>query len=141
MDEQLGHSEKVGAEENSTKIETDGVTTEEKLFESIMKGFARRNLERHAMLAEMEEEYQDVVCVDDITEKELKFLLELRVYEKVDEREAIAQYQLTPVDTKKIDTEKAFKGSPCKSNQGLFRENSRVTIDQISLQGLLLWKR
>ena len=126
----MGDSEKVGAEENLTKIVTDGVTTEEKLFESIMKGVARRNLERHAMLAEMEEEYQDVVCVDDITGKELpwhavckaraqelKFLLELRVHEKVDEREAIAQYQLTPVDTKKIDTEKAFKGSPCKSDQ------------------------
>ena len=65
----MGDSEKVGAEENLTKIVTDGVTTEEKLFESIMKGVARRNRERHAMLAEMEEENQDVVCVDDITGK------------------------------------------------------------------------
>ena len=36
------------------------------------KGLARRNRERHAMLADAEEEQeQDVMCFDDITSKEL----------------------------------------------------------------------
>ena len=77
---------------------------EEKLCMSIMKVLARRSRERHAMLAEMEEENQDVVCVDDITGKELpwhavrkaraqelKYLRDLGVYEKVDEREPVAR--------------------------------------------------
>ena len=68
------------------------------------------------MLAEMEEENQDVVCVDDITgkelpwhavrkarEPELKYLRDLEVCEKVDERDATAKYQLTSIDTKWID--------------------------------------
>ena len=53
------------------------------------------------------------MCFDDITgkellwwavkeprEKELKYLRELGVYEKVDERAAVAKYNVTPVDTK-----------------------------------------
>ena len=38
-------------------------------------------------------------------EKELKYLRELGVYENDDEREAIAKYNVIPVDTKWIDTE------------------------------------
>ena len=34
---------------------------------------------------------------------------DLRVFEKVDEREAFAQYEVTPVDTKLIDTSKVFE--------------------------------
>ena len=34
------------------------------------------------------------------------------MYEKVDEREAIAQYPVTPVNTKRIDTNKAFELEP-----------------------------
>ena len=135
-------------------VATDGVNIEEKLCKSIMKGLARHNRERHAMLAEMEEESRDVVSVDNITgkelpwhavrkarEQELKYLRDLGVYEKVDDREAIAKYQLTPIDTKWIDTDKAFEGSQCKSDQELLRENSRMTIDQICMQGPLRWKR
>ena len=33
-------------------------------------------------------------------------------YEKVDEKEAVAKYGITPVDTKWIDTDKAFEGEP-----------------------------
>ena len=104
-------------------VATDGVKIEETLCKSIMKDFARRNRERHAMLAERVAENQNVVCVDDITgkelpwhavlkarEQELKFLRDLGVYENVDEREAIAKYQLTPIDTKWIGTDKAFEG-------------------------------
>ena len=77
------------------------------------------------MLAEMEEENQDVVCIDDVAgeelpwhavrkarEQDLKYLRDLGVYEKIDEREASARYQVTPVDTKWIDTDKAFEGKP-----------------------------
>ena len=46
--------------------------SEERLCKSILKGLARRNRERHAMLADVEEEQeQDVICFDDITGKEL----------------------------------------------------------------------
>ena len=70
---------------------------------------------------EEEEEEQDVICIDDVTGKEspwhevreageqdLNYLRDLGVHEKVDEREAIAQYQVTPVDTKWIDTKKSI---------------------------------
>ena len=42
-------------------------------------------------------------------EQESTYLGELAVCEKVDEREAIAQYQVTPVDTKWVDTDKVFE--------------------------------
>ena len=34
------------------------------------------------------------------------------VREKVDEREAVAEYQVTPFDTKWIDINEAFEGEP-----------------------------
>ena len=43
-------------------------------------------------------------------EQELKYLRDLGVYEKVDERETIARYQLTSIDTKWIDTDKSIRG-------------------------------
>ena len=79
------------------------------------------NLEQDAMLAGAGEEDEYIKCFGDVTgkelswqplnqarEQELKYLRDLGVYEKVDEREAIAQYQVTPVDTKWVDTDKAF---------------------------------
>ena len=42
-------------------------------------------------------------------EQELKSLRDLGVYEKVEECEAIAKYQVSPVDTKCIDANKAFE--------------------------------
>ena len=72
-----------------------------------------------------QEQEQNVICFDDITGKELpwhavrkarelelKYLRDLGVYEKVDEKEAVAKYKITPVDTKWIDTDKAFEGEP-----------------------------
>ena len=44
---------------------------EEKLCKWIKKGITRRNREKHAVLAEMEEEEQDVICIDDVIGKEL----------------------------------------------------------------------
>ena len=70
-------------------------------------------------------EERDVTRFDDITgkelplhavrkarEQEMKFLRDLGVHEKINESEAIAQYQVTPVDTKWVDTDKAFEGEP-----------------------------
>ena len=98
---------------------------EEKLRKSFIVVFARRNREEHTMLAEVGEEEADVICIIDVTskelpwhevrkarEQELKCFRDLRVFENVDEREAIAQYQVTPVDTKWIDTNKAFEEEP-----------------------------
>ena len=64
-----------------------------------------------AMLTGDGEEHKLIKCLDDITgkellwqaakearEKELKYLRELCVYEKV-ERAAVAKYNVTPVDT------------------------------------------
>ena len=78
------------------------------------------------MLADVEEEQEQyVICFDDITGKELpwhavhearelelKHLRDLGVYEKVDEKEAVEKYGVTPVDTKRVDTDKAFEGDP-----------------------------
>ena len=41
-------------------------------------------------------------------EKELKYLRELGVCEKVVEGAAVAKYKVTPVDTKWVDTDKAL---------------------------------
>ena len=74
------------------------------------------------MLATAEEEDQRDQCIEDITgkeppwsavrqsrEQELKYLRDFGVYEKVDERDAIARYQVTPVDTRWTDTNQAFE--------------------------------
>ena len=45
-------------------------------------------------------------------EKELKYLRELGVYDKVDEHVAVAKYNIAPTDTKWVDTDKAFEGEP-----------------------------
>ena len=84
------------------------------------KRFAKRNREKHAILAEVGKEEQHVIHIDDVKwhevrrarEQELKYLRDFGVYEEVDEREAIAHYQVTPVDTKWIDTNKAFEEEP-----------------------------
>ena len=117
---------KVGKWRNSKIDEETYRKREEQLCRSIMKGLTKRNCEKHAMLADMEEKQgkeQDVVCFDDVTGKELpwsavrkarklelKYLRDLGVYEKVDEKEAIEKYGITPIDTKWIDTDKAFEG-------------------------------
>ena len=117
---------KVGKLESCTSDEEMLSQSEEKLCRSIIKGLARRNHERHTMLADVEEEQeQDVICFDDITGKELpwhavrrarelelKYLRDLGVYAKVDEKEAVEKYGVTPIDTKWIDTDKAFEGEP-----------------------------
>ena len=80
--------------------------------------------EEDAMLARVGEESVLLKCFDDITgkelpwqavkqarEKELKYLRELGVYE-ANERTAVSKYNVTPVDTKWVDTGKAFEEEP-----------------------------
>ena len=80
------------------------------MCKSIMEGLIRRKRVKHAILPEVGEEDQRVLRIDDVTGKELpwhevrrargqelKYLRDFGVYEKVDERAAIAQYQDTPV--------------------------------------------
>ena len=65
-------SGKDGKLENCKIDEEMWSQSEERLCKSIIKGLARRNRERHAILADVEEEQeQDVICFDDITGKEL----------------------------------------------------------------------
>ena len=45
-------------------------------------------------------------------EMQLKYLRDLGVYEKVDEKEAVAKFGFTPVDTKLVDTDTAFEEEP-----------------------------
>ena len=74
------------------------------------------------MLAGAGDEDEFFKCFDDMTgkelpwqgvketrEKELKYLRELGENEKVDERAAVAKYNVTPVDTKWVDTDKALR--------------------------------
>ena len=76
--------------------------------------------EQDAVLAEACEEDEFIKCFDDIIGKELPWqgceaLTRKRaeacaVYEKVDERATVATHNVTPVDTKSVDTDKTFKG-------------------------------
>ena len=65
-------SGKVGKLENCKNDEGMLSESEERMCRSIISGLARRNHERHTMLADVEEQQeQDVICFDDITGKEL----------------------------------------------------------------------
>ena len=110
--------------ENYENVDETMSQSEEGVCKSIMRGFVKRNHEKHTMLADVgEEQEQDVICLEDITGKELawhavrearelelKYLRALGVYEKVDEKEAVEKYGITPVDTKWVDPDKAFEG-------------------------------
>ena len=53
--------------------------SEDRLCKSIMRGLGKRNHEKHTMLADVgDEQEQDVICFDDITDKELLELKYLR---------------------------------------------------------------
>ena len=148
---------KIGKLENCRIDDEMQCRSEEKLCKSILKGLARRNHEKYTMLAKVEEAQereQDVICFDDITGKELpwqavrkarelelKYLRDLGVYEKVDEKEAVEKYGVTPIDTKWIDTDKAFEGSQCKSDHEFVQESSKVMTSQTCMQGLPRWRR
>ena len=115
--------------ENSKTDEERKVQDEENLCKSTIEGLARRNRPKRGILAKVVGKYQRALRVNDVTGKELpwhevrqareqefKYLRDLGVHEKVDERDAIAKYHVTQADSKWVDTNKSLEGeSPCKS--------------------------
>ena len=61
-----------------------------------------------------------------VREKELKYLHELGVYEKVDERSAVAKYTVTPVDSKWVDTDKAFEVEPMQIHSRIVAREFKI---------------
>ena len=61
----------MGGVKHSKKSAKLGNRRTPKLTKSIINGLVGHNRERHAILATAEEENQRVLCVDDITGKEL----------------------------------------------------------------------
>ena len=85
---------------------------------TIVDGFTQQCERTHATIGAVAEEDSNVRCVDDVaskelpwsavrhaTEEEVKYLRDVGVYEKVDERTAFAEHGVTPVDTEWIDTD------------------------------------
>ena len=57
----------------------------------------------------------------------LKYLRDFGVYEKVDEKEAVEKYGITPVDTKWVDTDKALGREPLQIRSRMCaRESARL---------------
>ena len=63
----IGKGGKNGELKNSKIDEERRCQKEEKLCKSIIKDIARCGREKQAILAEVEEEEQDVRCIDDVT--------------------------------------------------------------------------
>ena len=142
---------KVGISENCKIDEDMWSHSEERLCKSIIKGLARRNREKHAMLADVEEEQeQDVICFDDITGKELPWHavrkareLELKYLRDLglECMRKLMRKRNHSSGHKRFDTDKAFEGGPCRSDHECVRESSKVMIGQTCMQGLLHWRR
>ena len=127
--------------------------SEERLCKSIIRGLVKRDV-KHTLLADVgEKQEQYVICFDDITGKELpwlavrearelelKYLRDLGVYEKVDEKEAVEKYGITPVDTKWVDTDNAFEEEPMQIISRMCAREFK-SDDQTCMQGLLHWRR
>ena len=100
--------------------------------------------EQDAMLAGAGEEDKFIKCSDDITGKgsalagcETSTRRELGVYEKVDERTAVAKYNVTPIDIKWINIVTAFfLGGRCKAVHKSLPQSSKVVTGQTCMQEL-----
>ena len=95
-------------------------------------------LGQDAMLAEAGEENE---CINDITGEELLWQAVKQVREKELMNLACsrrlmseAMYNVTPVDTKWVDIDKAFGGSQCKSVHALLPEGSKVETGQTCMR-------
>ena len=134
--------------------------SEERLCRSIVKVLARRNHERHNVggcggrtrirrhMLRRHHRQGVAVAVRKARELELKYLRDLGVYVKVDEKEAVQKYGVTPVDTKWVDTDKAFEGEPMQIRSRMcareFKSDDRPDLyatGQTCMQGLLRWRR
>ena len=72
-------------------------------------------------------------------EQEVKYSRDLGVHEEVDERAVMAHYHDTRVDTKWVDTNKAFDGKSMQIRSRIVARDFK-SIGQICLQGLFHWK-
>ena len=61
--------------------------------------------------------------------------------EEVDEREATAQYQVAPVDTKWVDTDEAVEGEPTQFRSRLVAKEFESDYQPDLCAGLLHWRR
>ena len=154
MNQKIGEFGRIERQQNLKRIAMDGVKfgkigkleickideemcrrSEENLCKSILKGLANRSREKHAMLADVEEEQeQDVICIDDITGKELlwhavrqarelelKYLRDLGVYEKDDRRPWQNTGSLQWTQNGSTQTKRS-RESPCRSDRECVRE-------------------
>ena len=148
-------SGKFGKIENCVNDEETMSQSEERLCKSIMRGLVKRNHEKHTMLADVgEKQEQDVICFDDITGKELpghavrqdrelelKYLRDLGVYEKVDERKLLRNMESLQWTRRGLTQTKRLRESQCKSDHECVRKSSKAMIGQTCVQGLLHWRR
>ena len=72
-------------------------------------------------------------------DKELKYLRELGVHGSLS-AQLWQSTDVTPVDTKWVDTDKAFEGCRCKSVHELLPESAKVETDQTCMRVLTRWK-
>ena len=78
-----------------------------------------------------------MACSAKACEQELKYLCDFGVYEKIDESEAMALFQVTSVDTKSVETDKAFEGEPMQIRSRIvareFKSDDRPDLPQRNL--------
>ena len=73
--------------------------------------------------------------------KELKYLREIGVYEKVDERTAVANYNVTPIDLKWVTPDKPFEEEPMQiSSRIVARGFKKRRQAKTCMRGLSHWK-
>ena len=103
------------------------------------KGTARRNREKSTRYWQrLKRNYKMSYAFDDVTskefpwhavrkalEQELTYPRDVGMYEEVDEREDIAQYQVTPVDTKWVDTDRACEEEPMQIRSRIVARESK----------------
>ena len=73
--------------------------------------------------------------VKEAREKKLKYLRELGVCEKVDERTAVAKYNVPPVNTKWLDTDKAFEEEPMQIRSRIVAREFKSGDSQTCMRG------
>ena len=134
---------KVGKFEHYENYDETMSQSEERLCKSIIRGLVKRNHEKHGVIC-----FGDIIgkelpwhAVREAPELELKYLRDLGVYEKVDEKEAVEKYGSLQWTRNGSTQTRRSRESQCKSDRECVRENSTVMIGQTCMQGLLHWRR
>ena len=95
-------------------------------------------------LPEIDEEEKHVICIDDVTSKELPWHAtnekNTRHSESMNVKTLHNARSLQSTRSGLIQT-KQLRESPCKSDHEVSQESSKVTIAQMCTQTLLHWKR